>query len=176
MCGKYFKKKREHTKPMQKSISLFLIPVKDIKIPDIFFKIQKFIRASWASVIAHKDLLHLIIWMKTAPCQKISIYVSLYRMFQKWCRLAVQDRQISFVAMYLDKPPTPPLLIKLGHHNRFIKKILHTERMTNKRQCAFSSFPFSSSSNAFWAVPDVAPVSLDLRGGESTRELNWFVK
>ena len=40
---------------MQKS--LFLIPVKDIKIPDIFFKIQKFIRASWASVIAHKVLL-----------------------------------------------------------------------------------------------------------------------
>ena len=32
--------------------------VEDIKIPDIFLKIQKFLRPSWASVIAHKDLLH----------------------------------------------------------------------------------------------------------------------
>ena len=40
------------------------IPVKDVKIPElIFFKIQKIIKASWASVIAHKDLRHLIIWM-----------------------------------------------------------------------------------------------------------------
>ena len=55
--------KKEITKHMQDSISLFLIPVKDIKIADIFFQIQKFIRASWASVIAHKFLLHLIILM-----------------------------------------------------------------------------------------------------------------
>ena len=36
---------------------------KDIKIPDIFYKILKFLGTSWASVIAHKDLLDLIIWM-----------------------------------------------------------------------------------------------------------------
>ena len=47
----------------KKAQTFFWFPVKDIKIPDIFFKIQKFIRASWASVIAHKGLLHLIIWM-----------------------------------------------------------------------------------------------------------------
>ena len=57
------RKKGNYKTHAKKSISLFLIPVKDIKIPDIFFKIQKFIRASWASVIAHKVLLHLIIWM-----------------------------------------------------------------------------------------------------------------
>ena len=45
----------------KKAQNFFWFPVKDIKIPDIFFKIQKFIRASWASVIAHKDLRNLII-------------------------------------------------------------------------------------------------------------------
>ena len=51
---KYFKEKREHAKHMQKKHKLIFIPVKDIQIPNIFFKIQKFTRASWASVIADK--------------------------------------------------------------------------------------------------------------------------
>ena len=33
------------------------------KIPDIFYKILKFLGPSWASIIAHKDLLDLIIWV-----------------------------------------------------------------------------------------------------------------
>ena len=52
--GNMSRKRREHTNHMQKSISLFFIPVKDIQIPNIFFKIPKFITASWASVIADK--------------------------------------------------------------------------------------------------------------------------
>ena len=32
----------------------------DNKIPDIFYKIKKFQRTSWASVIMHKDLLDII--------------------------------------------------------------------------------------------------------------------
>ena len=36
-----------------KAQTIFWFPVQDIKIPG----------ASWASVIAHKDLLDLIIWM-----------------------------------------------------------------------------------------------------------------
>ena len=51
----------------KKALTLFCFPVKDIKIPDIFYKIQKILGTSWASVIAHKDLLDLIIWMQTAP-------------------------------------------------------------------------------------------------------------
>ena len=47
----------------KKAITLFWFPVKDIKIPDIFSKILKFLGPSWASVIAHKDLLDLNIWM-----------------------------------------------------------------------------------------------------------------
>ena len=63
MCGREFKTKWQMKKTFAKTAQLFYwFPVKDSKIPDIFFKIQKFIRASWASVIAHKDLLHLIIW------------------------------------------------------------------------------------------------------------------
>ena len=58
---KKYQEKRKSQNTCKKSISLFLIPVKDIKIPDMFFKIQKFIRASWASVITHKVLLHFII-------------------------------------------------------------------------------------------------------------------
>ena len=64
MCGKYSEKKM---KSQNSCKSLFLIPFKDIKIPDIFLKIQKVIRASWASVNAYKVLQHLFIWMKTAP-------------------------------------------------------------------------------------------------------------
>ena len=47
----------------KKAWTLFWFQVKDNKIPDIFNKILKFLGASWASVIAHKDLLDLIIWM-----------------------------------------------------------------------------------------------------------------
>ena len=58
MCGKLFKKKKEIAKHMlKKSTSIFWFPVKDIKIPDIFYKILKFLGTSWASVIAHKHLL-----------------------------------------------------------------------------------------------------------------------
>ena len=63
MCGKYFMKKRKSQNTWEKDTSLFWFPVNDIKIPDIFYKIQKFLRTLWASEIAHKDLLHLIIWM-----------------------------------------------------------------------------------------------------------------
>ena len=45
----------------KKAQTLFWFPVKDIKIPDIFYKILKLLGTSWASVIAHKDLLDLII-------------------------------------------------------------------------------------------------------------------
>ena len=47
----------------KKALTLFWFPVKDIKISDIFYKILKFLGPSWASEIAHKDLLDLIIWM-----------------------------------------------------------------------------------------------------------------
>ena len=40
MGGKSFEKKMKITKHIQKSISLFLIPVKDVKIPEIFLKIS----------------------------------------------------------------------------------------------------------------------------------------
>ena len=46
-----------------KAHKLYWFPVKDIKISDNFYKIQNFLITSWASVITHKDLLHLIIWM-----------------------------------------------------------------------------------------------------------------
>ena len=42
--------------------TLFRFLVKDNKIPDIFYKFQKSLGAPWASVIAHKDILDLIIW------------------------------------------------------------------------------------------------------------------
>ena len=47
----------------KKAHTLFWFPVKDIKISDNFYKLQNFLRTSWASVIMHKDLLHLIIWI-----------------------------------------------------------------------------------------------------------------
>ena len=53
--GNMSRKRREHTNHMQKKHKLiFFIPVKDIQIPKIFFKIPKFITASWASAIAYK--------------------------------------------------------------------------------------------------------------------------
>ena len=54
LSGKYVKEQKGTHKPHAKKISLFFIPVKDIQIPNIFFKIPKFITASWASVIADK--------------------------------------------------------------------------------------------------------------------------
>ena len=36
----------------KKAVTLFWFPVKDINIPDIFYKIQKFLGTSWALVIA----------------------------------------------------------------------------------------------------------------------------
>ena len=56
----------------KKSTSIFWFPVQDIKIPDIFYKTKNLLTMSWASVIAHKDLLDLIIWMWTAPSCKLS--------------------------------------------------------------------------------------------------------
>ena len=47
----------------KKVLTLFWFPVKDIKIPDIFYKIQKFLGMSWASVIVYKELLDLSMWM-----------------------------------------------------------------------------------------------------------------
>ena len=47
----------------KKALTLFWFPVKDIKNPDIFYKILMFLGRSWASIITHKDLLDLIIWM-----------------------------------------------------------------------------------------------------------------
>ena len=44
----------------KKALTLVWFPVKDIKIPDIFYKILKFLGSSWASVITHTDLLELI--------------------------------------------------------------------------------------------------------------------
>ena len=50
--GTYFKKNWGITKHLQKKAWSFLLcPVKDINISDIFYKIQKFLAASWASII-----------------------------------------------------------------------------------------------------------------------------
>ena len=47
----------------KKALTLFWFPVKDKKIPDIFYKILKCLGTSWALVIAHQDLLDLNIWI-----------------------------------------------------------------------------------------------------------------
>ena len=62
-CGTKFKIKWVMEQHLQKSTYIFWFPVKDIKIPHNFYKIQNFLRTSWASVIMHKDLLHLIFWI-----------------------------------------------------------------------------------------------------------------
>ena len=53
-----------------KGTKLFWFPINKIKIPDIFYKIIKFLGMSWASVIAHKHVLLLIIWVETAPSKE----------------------------------------------------------------------------------------------------------
>ena len=47
----------------KKALTLFWFTVKDINILDIFYKTREFLGTLLASVIAHKDLLDLIIWM-----------------------------------------------------------------------------------------------------------------
>ena len=65
---KMIQEKKENLQTHAKKNTIICwFPVKDIKIPDIFYKIQHFLTMSWASVIAHKDLLDLNIWMQTAP-------------------------------------------------------------------------------------------------------------
>ena len=56
----------------KKAHTLFWFPVKYIKISDNFYKIHKFLGLSWASVITHKELLHLIIW-KTLSALKLEL-------------------------------------------------------------------------------------------------------
>ena len=47
-----FQEKLENNQTLTKKASTFLgCPVKDINISDIFYQIQKFLRASWASII-----------------------------------------------------------------------------------------------------------------------------
>ena len=59
---KMIQEKKEISKHMQKKKTMiFWLPVKDIKNPDIFYKIQHFLTMSWALVIAHTDLLDRII-------------------------------------------------------------------------------------------------------------------
>ena len=71
VCGKKFKIKWYMEKTFEKKAhTIFWFPMKDIKISDNFDKILNFPRTSWASVITHKDLLHLIIWMYTTPSGK----------------------------------------------------------------------------------------------------------
>ena len=55
MCEKWLKKKNRKTHAKKRNHILF--PVKDMKIPDIFYQILKFLGTSLASVIAHKHLL-----------------------------------------------------------------------------------------------------------------------
>ena len=70
-CGKNISRENIKSQNTCKwSISIFWFLVKDIKIPVIFYKIQKFVRTSWALIITHKDLLNLIIWMYTTPLVK----------------------------------------------------------------------------------------------------------
>ena len=65
ICGKKLKNKWYMKKTLSKKApKLFWFPVKDIKISDNSYKIQKFLSLSWASVITHKDLLHLIIYYR----------------------------------------------------------------------------------------------------------------
>ena len=45
-CVENDSRKKEIAKNMQKSTSIFWFPVKDIKIQDIFYKIQKFLGTS----------------------------------------------------------------------------------------------------------------------------------
>ena len=96
--GNMSRKRREHTNHMQKKCKLILIPVKDIQIPNVFFKIPKFITASWASVIADKrgslesrtkicirliwtfDLRHI---MLSEQCVLIYILSNVVRIIQK---------------------------------------------------------------------------------------------
>ena len=63
VCGKKFNIKWYMKNISKKTQALFWFLVEDIKIFENFYKIQKFLRLSWASVITHKDLLHLIVWM-----------------------------------------------------------------------------------------------------------------
>ena len=64
MCGKVQDEiVHENTFEEIKHKHLFWFPIKDIQVPEIFYKIQNFLRTSWASVNMHKDLLDLIMWM-----------------------------------------------------------------------------------------------------------------
>ena len=53
MCGTYFKKNWRITEHLQKkkAWTFSWYPVEDINISDIFYQIQNFLRASWASII-----------------------------------------------------------------------------------------------------------------------------
>ena len=52
MCGTYFKKNWRITDHLQKKNDNSLwFPVKDINISDMFYQIQNFLRACWASII-----------------------------------------------------------------------------------------------------------------------------
>ena len=56
-CVENDSRKKGDPKTHAKKTSLFGFPINNIKIPDIFYKILKFLGTSWASVIAHKHLL-----------------------------------------------------------------------------------------------------------------------
>ena len=77
---------------------IFWFPVRDIKIPDIFYKIQHFLATSWASVIAHKYLLDLIIWMQTAPLIMRNYNVVIFKKLSSFPFPAIQSYVLCMVS------------------------------------------------------------------------------
>ena len=62
----------------KKANTLFWFSVKHIQISDNFYKIQKFLRMSWASVIMRKDLLHLLSGCRQPLHKKISLCAKIF--------------------------------------------------------------------------------------------------
>ena len=65
-------------KHLQKSMNIISVPSQRYQDPRHLLQNPKVLGASWASIIAHRDLVDLIIWMYTAPLNTQFSILSLY--------------------------------------------------------------------------------------------------
>ena len=82
MCGKYLKKKQRITKHLEIRHNFFWFSVEDIKISDIFYKIQNFL-GTLNNLLNGCSCFHKLVKVLSPPCQKPNNWLILHHQEHK---------------------------------------------------------------------------------------------
>ena len=77
VCGNYFKKRKRIAESGNFSFLFLWFSVKDIKISDVFYKIQNFLVTSWVSKIKFEEI-QLFLWVLSHLTISTNMILSVY--------------------------------------------------------------------------------------------------